>query len=83
MSELKTQRNPSPHDASNGLSKQKEEVSMLKKLRLPALLLATALTLLTPTVALAGRHGREHEHHGRFGVYFGYGPSYGAYGYII
>jgi hypothetical protein len=55
---------------------------MLKKLGLPALLLATALTLLGPTAALAERHGREHEHHhGRFGVYFGYGPSHGAYGY--
>ena len=56
---------------------------MFKKLTLPALLLGTALALLSPSVALAEHHGREHERHHRFGVYFGYGygPRHSSYGY--
>jgi len=50
------------------------------KNKLPALLLATALTL-SPGVALAERNEREHgrEHH--FSLRFGFGPRHYANGY--
>jgi hypothetical protein len=50
---------------------------MLKKLGLPALVLAAA-TLLAPTTALAQhRHERRHDPH--FGVWIGPGPYCGGF----
>lgn len=49
---------------------------MFKKLRLPALVLGTALALLSPGAAVAKDHGpREHKRH-RFSISIGAGPRY-------
>ncbi len=52
---------------------------MFKRFRLPALVLGTALTLLSPSMALARHYKREHHH--RFSFYFGYGPRHYVNGY--
>ena len=49
---------------------------MFKKLRLPALVLGTALALLSPSAAVAKDHERrEHKRH-RFSISIGSGPRY-------
>ncbi len=53
---------------------------MFKRFRLPALVLGTALALLSPSMALARDYEREHHRH-RFSIYFGYGPRHYANGY--
>jgi hypothetical protein len=53
---------------------------MFKRFKLPALVLGTALALLSPSMALARDYEREHHRH-RFSIYFGYGPRHYAYGY--
>ena len=63
---------------------------MLKKFKLPALALGTALAIMSPAAALASDHDRDHERHERherrehvwsergpgFRTYYGYGSSY-------
>jgi hypothetical protein len=64
---------------------------MLKKFKLPALALGTALAITSPGAALARDHDRDHERHERrvrvwserpphVRGYYGYGPGY-ANGY--
>jgi hypothetical protein len=53
---------------------------MFKKLKIPALILGTALALLGPSAAQAREYEREHHHH-RFSVFFGYTPRHYADGY--
>ena len=57
---------------------------MFKRLRLPALVLGTALALLSPSAAVA-KERREHKRH-HFGISIGvgrsyYGPAYYERGY--
>jgi len=53
---------------------------MLNKLRLPALVLGTALSLLGPSAAQAKKYETEHHRH-RFSIFFGVAPRHYADGY--
>ena len=53
---------------------------MFNKFKLPAMVLGTALTVLSPTMAQARDYEREHHRH-RFSVMFGVGSRHYADGY--
>jgi len=53
---------------------------MLNKLKLPVLVLGTALSLLGPSAAQARRYETEHHHH-RFNVFIGVAPRHYPDGY--